>query len=133
MIDAVEGRSDDRIFFLDGPAGTGKTFLYNTLISYLRGQNKTVLASAFTGIAGNLLKGGTTVNSMFGIPLVVDKNTVSTIRHGTKKAEEILQSDVALIDEASMIPGVSLEVINKLLKDLTGNPAPFGGKIILLG
>jgi ATP-dependent DNA helicase PIF1 len=29
-----------RTFFLDGPGGTGKTFLYNTLINVLQGQGK---------------------------------------------------------------------------------------------
>ena len=32
--DAIEGKSTKKLFFLDGPAGSGKTYLYNTLIRY---------------------------------------------------------------------------------------------------
>ncbi len=36
IMDAVQGNPDQpqRLFFLDGPAGSGKTYLYNTLILF---------------------------------------------------------------------------------------------------
>jgi predicted ATPase len=36
IMDAVSGKPDhpQRLFFLDGPAGSGKTYLYNTLILF---------------------------------------------------------------------------------------------------
>ncbi|CAF0963172.1 unnamed protein product [Brachionus calyciflorus] len=57
------------LFFVDGPGGKGKTFLYNTLISYIRSQNKKVLSVASSGIAALLLAGGKTAHSRFKIPL----------------------------------------------------------------
>jgi len=45
-------------FFIDGPGGTGKTYTYKTLIHMLRGQGKTVLSVALTGIAAKLLIDG---------------------------------------------------------------------------
>jgi hypothetical protein len=41
-------------FFLHGSGGTGKTYVYNTLCYFLRGQGKTVLCVASSGIASLL-------------------------------------------------------------------------------
>ena len=45
------------IFFLNGPAGTGKTFCYNAICRHIRGQEKIVLCVASSGIAALLLQG----------------------------------------------------------------------------
>ncbi len=47
-------------FFIDGPGGTGKTFLYDTLLAYVRGNGDIALAVASSGIAALLLEGGRT-------------------------------------------------------------------------
>lgn len=51
------------LFFIDGPAGSGKTYLYNVLESYLNSQNKYSIQIATTGIASDLLKEGRTMHS----------------------------------------------------------------------
>jgi len=56
-----EGRSPS--FFLHGPAGTGKTFLYKCLCSFLRAKGQIVLCVASSGIAAQLLLGGRTAHS----------------------------------------------------------------------
>ena len=38
-----------RAFFMDGPGGSGKTFLYNELIKFIHRRGLNVLATAFTG------------------------------------------------------------------------------------
>jgi len=50
-------------FYLQGPGGAGKTFLYKTLCYYFRGQGKTVLCVASTGITALLLPDGRTLHS----------------------------------------------------------------------
>ncbi|CCE26557.1 uncharacterized protein CPUR_00025 [Claviceps purpurea 20.1] len=45
-------------FYLQGPGGTGKTFLYRILYYHYRTQGKTVISVASTGIAALLLPGG---------------------------------------------------------------------------
>ena len=45
------------VFFLNGPAGTGKTFCYNTICKHIRSQGKIVLCVASSGIAALLLQG----------------------------------------------------------------------------
>ena len=57
IVDAVENKTG-QTFFLHGPGGTGKTYVYNTLCYFLRGQGKIVLCVASSGIAALLLIGG---------------------------------------------------------------------------
>ena len=64
-----EGAPRSRVFFLDGPGGSGKTFLYTTLLATFRGERKHCIAVASSGIAALLLPGGTTAHSKFKIPL----------------------------------------------------------------
>ena len=45
----------NNLIFIDGPGGTGKTFLYKTLIYYFISNDKNVLSMAWTGIASILL------------------------------------------------------------------------------
>ena len=52
----------------------------------------------------------------------------------TSKHAAILQSMIMfIVDEALMIPIHALNVIDKLLRELTGENNPFGGKISVLG
>ncbi len=48
----------ENCFFVDGLGGAGKTFLYNTLLSSVRANNRIALAVASSGIAAFLLEGG---------------------------------------------------------------------------
>ncbi|KZP16117.1 hypothetical protein FIBSPDRAFT_749219, partial [Athelia psychrophila] len=58
-----------QMFFLNGPGGTGKTFVYNTICHRIRGEGWIVLCVASSGIAALLLRGGRTAHSMFKIPV----------------------------------------------------------------
>ena len=49
---------EQRAFFIDGPGGIGKTFLYNTMLAKVRSQGQIALAMASSGIAALLLQGG---------------------------------------------------------------------------
>ena len=55
------------MFFVDGPAGTGKSFVYNLLLAYVRAQENIALALASCGLAALVLKGGRTAHSRFKI------------------------------------------------------------------
>lgn len=52
-----------QMFFLDGPGGTGKTFVENFILATLRSDGKICLAVASSGIASILLHGGRTGQS----------------------------------------------------------------------
>jgi hypothetical protein len=71
------------LFFVSGHGGTGKTFLWNALVAYLRGYKRIVLTVASSGIASLLLPGGRTAHSRFKIPINLDNNGVCDIRKST--------------------------------------------------
>jgi hypothetical protein len=79
--------ADGGLYFLHGPGGTGKSFVWNTLAHACRAEGKIVLCVASSGIAAILLPGGRTSHSMFGIPLSLDEFSTSTVTKGTHKAE----------------------------------------------
>ncbi|TKR70673.1 hypothetical protein L596_022667 [Steinernema carpocapsae] len=57
--------AENRCHFIDGPGGSGKTFVYNTLIHILRGRGLKFAAMAYTGIAAQLLPEGKTIHHHF--------------------------------------------------------------------
>ena len=60
-------QSASKCYFLDGPGGTGKSFVYKTLYHILTGRNLMVECMAFTGIASILLPNGSTSHKTFGL------------------------------------------------------------------
>lgn len=52
--------------FLTGPPGSGKTFLLNKYINYLRDNHKVVAVTASTGIAATYMQGNT-IHSWSGL------------------------------------------------------------------
>jgi ABC-type Mn2+/Zn2+ transport system ATPase subunit len=48
------------LFFVYGPGGTGKTFLYRALLGTVRSQNKIVVSTATSSVAASIMPGGRT-------------------------------------------------------------------------
>lgn len=82
-------------FFVSDYGGTGKTYLWSSIMTFLRAQGKIVLAVASSGVASLLLAGGRTAHSCFKIPCDLDDSSVYEIRRGTMLAK--------LIETASLI------------------------------
>ncbi|GJU29198.1 DNA helicase [Tanacetum coccineum] len=92
-----DGRQE--LLFVYGHGGTGKTFLWKTVISTLRSQGKIVLAVASSGIASLLLPAGLTAHSRFKLPLDLTLATMSLL--GTP-SHDVLETVAATI--VSTIP-----------------------------
>ncbi|XP_074319779.1 uncharacterized protein LOC141656686 [Silene latifolia] len=60
-------------FFVDGPGGTGKTFLYSSLLAQLPKKGFIALAVASSGIAASNISGGRTANSLSKFLLILKK------------------------------------------------------------
>lgn len=113
--------NDGKMFFLDAPGGTGKTFLINLLLAKVRSEGKIALAVASSGIAATLLEGGRTAHSTFKLPLKVYSDDVSTVCNISKQSNAgKLMIDCSLIiwDEASMSHKSSVEALDRTLRDL---------------
>ena len=53
--------------------------------------------------------------------------------HLNKQGKELIETDVFIIDEISMVPKHALEIADRVLQELMGNKLPFGGKIVIIG
>ncbi|XP_041767810.1 ATP-dependent DNA helicase PIF7-like [Anopheles merus] len=120
------------LFFLDGPGGTGKSFLLEKILAYTRRQSKIALAAASSGIAALLLTGGKTVHSTFKLPLALDENSTCNIPVQSSLANLMRQAALIVWDEASMSSRYALEAVDRTLQDIVGVHRPFGGKVLLL-
>jgi len=128
-----DNRNVQKMFYVDGPGGTGKMTLYGCLISSLRNRQLTVLSLAYTGIAVSLMEGGMTVHSTFGLPLgTLTEQSTSSITMQSLRAQRIREASLIVWDEAPMSPGLQFTVVDRLLADIMGSALPFGGKPILL-
>uniref|UniRef100_A0AC34FHG3 ATP-dependent DNA helicase n=1 Tax=Panagrolaimus sp. ES5 TaxID=591445 RepID=A0AC34FHG3_9BILA len=131
--DAIEGKSTECFFFLQGSGGTGKTFLYNNLINYCKAHGKKVVACASTGIAATLLKNGMTAHSAFFIPNDIDHETAPKITAQSNKGQWLQDVELIIIDEVSMLHKNLLKYIDRTLQELKGNRYLFGGAVVLIG
>jgi len=129
---------EGKLFFVYGSGGTGKTFVWTTLLSRLRGQGKIVLAVASSGIAYFLLPGGRTTHSRFKIPIDLHDESTCNITQQMKVAELVRKTNLIIWDEALMMHRRAFEAIDRTLRDLMqldDTPAIekiFGGKIVVL-
>ena len=128
-IDKQEGR----LFFIDGPGGSGKTFLEEALLHHVRGQKNIAAACAWSGVAATLLPGGKTCHSTFGLPVPLPKEDVQSNIAGQSGRAEFLRQAILLIwDEAPMSPSEAVDAADQLLRFVTGvNDRPFGGKTVV--
>eukprot|EP00795_Rhopilema_esculentum_P009950 gene9950-18563_t len=133
IMEAIQTGAEQNCYFVDGPAGTGKTFLYNTLVHNLQGLGLQVKCVAYSGIASTLLINGATAHSTFQIPIPLLPDSTCNIKRQSARAQKLLETSVFIWDEASMIPANSLKVVDILLRDITQVNRPFGGKFMFLG
>ena len=135
----IADKSISKCFFIDSPGGTGKTYVLNSFIHLCRSKGLKVMATAFSGIAANLLTNGRTCHSQFKLPLNTDNLGSSTGRiKGTEQlGRELIGTDVIIIDEAAQLQKQYLESIHHSTLDLhrafhrKETDVPFAGKLII--
>ena len=66
---AINDPNANKCFFLDGPGGSGKTYLLNTIIRVLKSRATIVMPFATTGIASLLMDSGRTAHSGYKLPI----------------------------------------------------------------
>lgn len=138
-------RHTDKLVYLTGKAGTGKT----TFLKYIKETtDKNTVILAPTGVAA-INAGGVTIHSFFQIPFgpfVPDDSRLRTDTSGTEsiyttfnyredKRKIIENLELLIIDEISMVRADMLDVIDRILKTFRKkNHLPFGGvQVILIG
>ncbi|KAJ8883800.1 hypothetical protein PR048_015655 [Dryococelus australis] len=122
-----------RVFFIYGPDGSGKTFLYNCIIHSLCADSKIVFP-VWTGIASILLHISFTFQTACAGDARLMQGSVCDIFAQSPEAELLYKYSLTTWDEAPMAPKEALRCVDGLLWDVTKNDhTKFGDKVLLLG
>src|SRR6266540_4084195 len=122
------------VFFVDGPGGTGKTFLYKALLARVRSEGKIAVATATSGVAASIMPGGRTAHSRFKIPLNIEDAASCSFTKQSGTAKLLRMASLILWDEATMMKRQAVEALDNSMRDIMGRrDRPFGGKTIVFG
>ncbi|KAK9052994.1 hypothetical protein SSX86_029624 [Deinandra increscens subsp. villosa] len=122
------------LLFIYGHGGTGKTYLWTSIISCLRASKLIVLAVASSGIASLLLPSGRTAHSRFRIPIDIKPESLCNMKKHTQLSELLKETSLIVWDEATMTDKKCFESLDRTLKDILENPSQlFGGLSVVLG
>ena len=130
VMNSIENRKGLR-FFLDGPAGTGKTYLLNTILSSTRRQGKIALAVSSSGITAILLQGGQTAHSYFKIPINIQEHSTCNIPLSSKLAELIRKVSLIVWDEAPMMHKRAVNAVDRTIQDICKTSRNLGDITVL--
>ena len=119
--------------YLTGPAGSGKTFLLNQYINYLKGNGIEVGITASTGIAATHLN-GRTIHSWAGINIKEKLTNKDLLKILSRKnlQWQFLLTNVLIIDEVSMLHSFRLDMVDRVCKAFKGSDKSFGGMQVIL-
>lgn len=119
--------------FLTGPAGSGKTFVLNSYIQYLKSHAVSVAVTASTGIASTHL-GGMTIHSWSGLGVkdfLTDKD-IDDLMQKSYLYKRFEKTKVLIIDEVSMLHNFRLDMVEWICRQMKRSDKPFGGMQVIL-
>ena len=121
--------------FLTGEPGSGKTYTINQYVSYLHSHGISPAITASTGIAATHI-GGMTIHSWSGIGIrsKLGRGDLRSIATNGYIKKRIGPAKILIIDEISMLPPETLQMIDAICREVKGNVLPFGGlQVVLVG
>lgn len=121
--------------FLTGSAGTGKTYVLNKYISYLKERKVPVAITASTGIAATHMN-GMTIHSWagFGIKERLTRANLVTMRTKKYLKKHLEEAMILIIDEISMLHKNQLDMVDEVLRFFKEDDRAFGGvQVVLCG
>ncbi|MDO8493630.1 MAG: AAA family ATPase [bacterium] len=121
--------------YLTGSAGSGKTYLLNQYIDYLRKYDVPLAVTASTGIAATHLN-GMTIHSWSGLGIKdsLSESDIDDIESKKYLYDRFQNTKVLIIDEVSMLHHFRLDLVERVVRTIKRNNLPFGGiQVILCG
>ncbi|KAJ2941595.1 hypothetical protein O0L34_g14649 [Tuta absoluta] len=125
--------NEGKLFHLDAPGGTGKTFLTSAILAEITRQGKIALAVASSGIAATLLPGGKTAHTTFKIPINLDINEspVCAVSRNSDKARIFEDCCLIVWDECTMANKKAVEAVDRTLRDIRRDNRAMGHVTVL--
>ena len=123
------GADHNNVFILLAPAGSGKTFVINSMLFSAQGDGMRVVPCATSALAASLMGHCRTAHTTFKIPVNLDDSTIILLK---PKHKDFLRSiDAFIWDEISMAHKWAVDAVDRLLRDVHHQNRPFGGVPIL--
>ena len=119
--------------YLTGAAGSGKTYVLNKFIQYLKAKKIHTGITASTGIAATYMD-GMTIHAWAGIGVhrtLPDRDIVEITKQ-KRIAQRLQKAQTLIIDEVSMLDAARLDLLEKVARVARGNFEPFGGMQVVL-
>lgn len=122
-----------RNVYLTGAAGSGKTFVLNSYIEYLKEKGVEVAVTASTGIAATHI-GGVTIHSWSGLGIKdeLSKRDIDSLMQKESLYKKYEKTKVLIIDEISMISPRMFDTLDQLARAMRDSEEPFGGMQVVL-
>lgn len=119
--------------FLTGEPGSGKTYVINEYIAWLRSCGIEPSVTAATGIAATHV-GGMTLHSWSGIGIAswLSDEDVDRIASKEHIAKRINKAKVLIIEEISMLSQTTFEMADRVCREVRRVDVPFGGLTVVL-
>jgi len=136
--------NNKKLFFMDAPAGTGKTYLLNTVLAHARSLGHIAIAVASSGVAGMLLSGGSTFHSRTKAPLFEHRREFPIPSERDEMYHVWREAEIIVWDESVLMHKSYLDRLDEFLQEIMYGPSPsrgqrdeqrrlpFGGKTIVL-
>ncbi len=121
-----------KVIFIDGPGGTGKTYIENLILNVVHSRGDIALAVASSSIVALLLSGGRTTHLNLKILIALDRTSFCYIGKQDDLAVLIRQTKLILWDEAPMTNKLAFEALDQTLRDLPDRNEPFGGIVFVM-
>jgi hypothetical protein len=79
IVFTVVAQGEGVVFFLDGPSGLSKTFVYSVLLASVQWDGNVTTRVASSSITTLLLEGGQTSHSVFKTPIALGRDSMCSI------------------------------------------------------
>ncbi len=120
--------------FITGSAGTGKTYLLEQFIQYLKSEQIYPTVVAPTGIAASHLK-GQTIHSFFALGIrndVINNKYIEVLLKKKYLQNRFSKLKILIIDEISMVSPEIFSSMDRVLSAFKNSPEPFGGVQVVI-
>ena len=130
---ALKALKQGHNIFLTGAAGSGKTFVLNQYIKYLKDKKIGVAVTASTGIAATHMN-GITIHAWCGMGVrdELKEADLKKIGRNSRVRNRLRTAQVLIIDEVSMLHARQLEMVDMICRRFLQKLRPFGGLQVVL-